>query len=881
MNDSIENLVARWKQDPTASITVALCDALRDSPRAPLIEQVGELASRRHAGDVTVLLSVARMYTDSGRLADAQSVLVAAGKRAPSDSRVYRWLGEVLLRRGDAQRAEKVLERAIQLGCRETTTRLWLERARGFLPLQKKEGKEAVAAEVVEATALFDRDGSEPSFSSLETRPRAFELASAAASEGRFRSSEGAVLRNGHAAAAARTNPERPLAPPNRNSQRPGPVSPATKPDPAWVPHPRDVMDALALAGLFESGPSGPVAAWDRAAPGPKRKGVGTIIAGIVLFLAASVSTFVFYKHRRAQQHVLAEAVLARVETQLHDGKPETLPGIESDLAQAFRLESRSSRAALDWTRERALVGLLKTGADVAFEDAMARAKEVGVPEEKYAFAQVASFLLQGDTAGAAGVLPRWDSTAGQDAWYQLIAGAALERAGDDRARNRYAAAVQIDPALFVAKVALARATAFEGDVGQAMAIARGLLAAVPDRAEAVALVALAWGRDPMREVGPVPPEVDAVAHRLDELPSGLKFVPHAVAALRALDRRAPDDARSEVSQGLAVSEWPGAAVWLGAIALRLGDEALARKAAVLALQFSAVYEPARALAARVALVGGRLDEALKATEELEAATPDVALVRAAAAYERLDPDGATGALGALAVDAHRVPSFVALDRAGAVMAGRSSMDAAALMALAGDDAPWSDLVAMDAALDSGDLTIGDKIAALWGKDAESRPLRAIRLARLARYEARLDAADTLSQVALDHGTVTPRVLWERSFELVARGRAADVAPLLARFPLALGPVASWLNAYAAAASGAVDVAKGKTAMLDPPPETAPFDARVVACAAFGAMKDRRRGFEYVKDVLSTGSEHPDVVAAALSLGLHRVVHGHRRPSYE
>lgn len=881
MNDSIENLVAQWKQDPSASITVALCDALCDSPRGPLIDQVGEIASRRHAGDVTVLLSVARMYIESGRLADAQSVLVAAGKGAPSDSRVYRWLGEVLLRRGDAQRAEKVLERAIQLGCRETTTRLWLERARGFAPLQEKEGEGAVAAEVAEATALFDRDASEPSFSSLETRPRAFEFASGTRPQNGLPSYENASGNNGHGAVASRAKPDLPATASLRTNHLSPPASAANRLDPAWVPHPRDVMDALALAGLFETGSSGAMAAWDRAAPGPKRKGVGTIIAGMVLFLAASVSTFVFYKHRRAQQHILAEGVLTGVEKRLDEGKPEALTGIESDLAQAFRLESRSGKAALDWTRERALVGLLKSGSDVAFEDAMARAKEVGVPEEKYAFAQVASFLLQGDTAGAAGVLPRWDATAGGDAWYQLIAGAALERAGDDRARNRYAAAVQLDPALFVAKVALARATAFEGDIAQAMAIAQGIRAAAPDRAEGVALVALAWGRDPMREVAPVPPEVDSVGHRLDELPSGLKFVPHAVSALRALDRRGVDDARSEVSKGLAVSEWPGAAVWLGTIALRMGDEALARKAAVLALQFSAVYEPARALAARVALVGGRLDEALKATEELEPTTPDVALVRAAAAYERLDPDGVTGALGALPVDSRRVPSFVALDRAGAVISGRSSMEASALMGLAGDDAPWSDLIAMDAALDSGDLSTADKIATSWGKDSEATPLRAIRLARLARYEGRLDAADTLSQLALDRATVTPRVLWERSFELVARGRAADVAPLLARFPLALGPMASWLNAYATASSGGVDAAKGKTALLDAPPETAPYDARVVTCAAFGAMKDRRRGLDYVKDVLSTGGDHPDVVAAALSLGLHRVVHAHRHPSYE
>jgi hypothetical protein len=187
----------------------------------------------------------------------------------------------------------------------------------------------------------------------------------------------------------------------------------------------------------------------------------------------------------------------------------------------------------------------------------------------------------------------------------------------------------------------------------------------------------------------------------------------------------------------------------------------------------------------------------------------------------------------------------------------------------------------MDIALDGGDLAGAEKIAAGWGKDSESRPLRALRLARLARYEGRLDAADALSQTAINSATVTPRVLSERAFTLVARGRAADVGPLLARYPLVLGPLATWLSAYANASSGAAEAAKGKTSSLDPPPGSAALEARVVAAAAFGAMKDHRRGADYVHEVLASGSLHPDLVAAALALGFHKVEHGKRRPTYE
>ena len=412
--------------------------------------------------------------------------------------------------------------------------------------------------------------------------------------------------------------------------------------------------------------------------------------------------------------------------------------------------------------------------------------------------------------------------------------------------------------------------------------MAKELRASLPDRAEPVALVALAWGLDPRRDEPP-PPEVDAITSRADELPSGLKFVPHAAKALRAIGKRAPDEARSALGLGLAVVETPASAVWLGTIALELGDEALARKAALAAVQFSAAFEPARALAARVALLGGRLDEALKATEDLDASSPDVAVVRAATAYERVDPDGVARALEALSPQSRGLAFVSAFAMAGELLAGRTP-EPSKVAASIGADAPWSDLIAMDAALDAGDLAAADKLALTWGATAESQPLRALRLARLARYEGRLEAADALSTTALLQSTVTPRVLWERAFTLVARNRATEVGPLLARYPLVLGPLATWLSAYATASSGAPDAvsaAKGKTSSIDPPPATAALETRVVAAAALAAMKDKKRGIDYVKDALTTGSLHPDLVAAALALGFTRVDHGKRRPTYE
>jgi hypothetical protein len=898
MADPIDELVQRWKHNPSAATTVALCEALRDNPRKALVGEVGGLAAQRHARDVKVLVSVARMYIHSDLLTEAQTVLVAAGKYAPRDGRVYRWLGEVLLRRGDAARAEKVLERAVQL---ETgipsdapgspdleEARLWLERSRVFRPMQASAGELAVAAEVVhtaagDATAEGEVQAARPRdmfAAKPSVRPA---LPPPAPRRGPAQSAAHPPLPP--VAAAQTPFPPAPLVPqlapsisprsPGNGARPPGPRPPTN----ALVPYPRDILDALALSGLFETQQAA-ATGWERARVGPKRKGAALLVSGLVIFLGSIVGIYVFYRHKRADEHVRAEAILTTVEAQLHAGRPDGLVELERELAQVFELESRSPRAALDWARERAMVGLVKSGADVAFEDAMTRAREVGVADERIAFARVASFLLQGDTAGAAGVLPRWDGPAADDAWYQLVAGAALERAGDSRARARYVAAAKLDAELLVAQVGLARVTSLAGDSDQAMRLAKDLRAKEPDRAEPVALVALAWGRDPLRETVAAPPEVEEVSKRSSELPAGLQFVPHAISALRALDRHSFDEARTEVQSGLAVADSPGAAVWLGAIALPLGNEALARKAALSALQLSAIYEPARALAARVALHAGKLDEALKATEELDPASFDVVVVRAAAAYERLDPDGVALALQALRTGERKLPFLSALSIAIDALAGKLPAEGGKRSAPS-DDAPWADLIAMDLALDAGDLATANGIAAAWGKDAAARSLRALRLARLARYEGRLESADTMSQLALDHGTVTSRVLWERVFELAARERAAEIMPLLSRYPLVLGSLSTWLSAYASAATGGTEAARAKLAALDPPPAGTPFEARVVAAVALSAVKDRRRGADLVRELLATGSLNPDLTAAAVALGFRKAEHGRRRATYE
>jgi hypothetical protein len=346
--------------------------------------------------------------------------------------------------------------------------------------------------------------------------------------------------------------------------------------------------------------------------------------------------------------------------------------------------------------------------------------------------------------------------------------------------------------------------------------------------------------------------------------------VPHAARAILALHRGAIDEARAPLQKGLSLSETPGIAAWLGGIALLMGDEALARKAALSAVSYSAVYPPARVLAARVALLGARLDEALKAAEDLPPTSVDVAMVTAAVAYERLDSERLSRAFDAVGEDAKKQPFTAPLIRGQAILAGNlGGLTSDKVKDMSDDEAPWADLVSMDWALDTGDLTLAKKIAESWRDTSQS--MRALRLARLARYDGRLEDADKLSRVALETGTVTMRSLTERVFTLVALKRDADAQALFKTYPNVGGPLAKWLRAYATASHGKIDDARAIVSQEDPPPPAAAMPARIIAASAYAAMKDTRHGNEYTKPIVAAGFASPDVTAAAEKLGIGKV----------
>src|SRR4051794_19373156 len=148
---ALDELLRHWRSNPDADATIALCSFLGTSSREELIREVAASAETWHAEDGMVMLAVGRMFLDGGLLAEAQGALVAASKASGRDAKPFRYLGEVLLRRGDAVRAEKVLARALQFDPNDPEARLWHDRSVVYSALQKRIGVEAVAAEVLRA----------------------------------------------------------------------------------------------------------------------------------------------------------------------------------------------------------------------------------------------------------------------------------------------------------------------------------------------------------------------------------------------------------------------------------------------------------------------------------------------------------------------------------------------------------------------------------------------------------------------------------------------------------------------------------------------------------------------------------------------------------
>lgn len=616
------------------------------------------------------------------------------------------------------------------------------------------------------------------------------------------------------------------------------------------------VLEHLARVGVYEPGGGAPPA-WEKATP-VKTRGSWVLILATVLFLGAGGGAYAYARHVTQQRMAQAQRMNDEVATLLHSGSVDDLRSTDDKLAKIFDLDSRNKRAARLWLENRVLGALMLPDEPRGIDAAVHRASVAEVPEVETAFGRIASFLVEGDLAGAAALLPKWDKTAGNDAYYQLTAAAALERAGDIRAVERYQAARERDDKLVLADILLARLVLLEVGVDKGKPLVEAARKKAGDTPNTKALSALEWAVDPARSKEP-PKEAQISADDEKHLILPLRPVPYVVEALTAINAGQTDKAKKAIDGAIALTVSPAMATRLGFLAIQAGDEKLARKAALRALQFSALYPQARVLASRVALLGGRLDEAKKAIEELDPRSPDVAVVRAALAYETLDAGEMQSAVEALG-DAKKQPDLAALVAGPGVLLGAQYPDAEALEKMARPQVPWGDLVAMDAALDTGNLELAEKFVSAWGGGA-SRPVYALRVARLRRYQNKPEEAAKAGNVAFEKGTVTISVVIEHIYDLVKQDDFKSARDVIAKYPALLGPLGNWLRMFVDGSSGHAAEAKVKAGQMELPPDLSPLVIRVLAGRGLAVAKDKRAK-AYVQALAKRYPKNGDVLEA-------------------
>ncbi|MEJ7733731.1 MAG: tetratricopeptide repeat protein [Polyangiaceae bacterium] len=524
----------------------------------------------------------------------------------------------------------------------------------------------------------------------------------------------------------------------------------------------------------------------------------------------------------------------------LHNGSPSAVGEADTLLTRARESDPSNEDVALTTVYARALRVLDAGEIPAGLEAAVAAARGVGAAERDQAVGEQILASAANNEPRVKEILKLHDGAGDRSltatAFYELAAGAVLEKRGDPKAVDRYQAATRADPSLYPAEVRLVRAMLLTGDANEGRRRARALPANRLDSLVLAALGARAATESAAQElnVGPV-----------EELPRTLRSIARALELRTRTNVAGTGAAFAAAIEGADV---PAVALLCGQIALESGFPEAAELAAKRALDLAPDHEPAQVLLAR-----GALERAISracARPAIASATRAGIELRAVLAYE----------LGELTQFHERSPppprTESPLGVAVARVAGRpltETQPAAALRA----NPLWGSMLLVDAALDAGDLGRAREIAAGW-RDAARHPLKARREGRRLRYEGRYEEA----RRALDAAAATPGTLYERALlagELRAERNAAIIALEASKMPHR-----QWLVAYIFARGDNADRAKVIAAPLEFPGDKAPLEHRIAAALALAELKSDKKGKDETRRLFHAWPENPDVVRAAV-----------------
>ncbi len=151
---NLDTRLLRFRNRPSGEDGRALAAELLEAGRNAEAVEVATLALAQAPEDGALHLIEGQAHLRENDLIRAQAALLKAARFAPSDKEPFRWLGEVLLKRGDPQRAVKVLERARALDPTDRAIQLLHQRSLRFARIAASDG-EAEAAQA--SKAAFER----------------------------------------------------------------------------------------------------------------------------------------------------------------------------------------------------------------------------------------------------------------------------------------------------------------------------------------------------------------------------------------------------------------------------------------------------------------------------------------------------------------------------------------------------------------------------------------------------------------------------------------------------------------------------------------------------------------------------------------------------
>jgi hypothetical protein len=446
---------------------------------------------------------------------------------------------------------------------------------------------------------------------------------------------------------------------------------------------------------------------------------------------------------------------------------------------------------------------------------------------------------------------------------FQLLAGVVFERTGNPEALERFNRAATLEPDLKLAHLLAARLAVLQLGPERAKPTLDLASAHLGQGPAVQVLSGLAWASAPPSNVAaPEPPSAEA----LSDLAPFLRQTANAVEAVRAHREGHPEKVDPAFQRALAPSAPPALAAWIGYQALQAGDIPVARAAVVEAMDLSAPRDDSKALAVRIALADGRLAEAQAAARTLDPSSRDALLIETVTAYENLESLQTSKLSASLPSDAAAGGTLQALRSSSKIMLGQLRSKGNLLTELSNDAQVWGPLVALDLALDSGQLDFAQQILDAHPKSVEL-PAYAARAARLRRYRGQLDAALGLIAPLLQAKSPSLRVGVEAVLGFVEAGRATAAQSTLDQFADVAGDLGPWLTGFVECSRGRATGAVKHLSKLSLPAKNEPLLLQTLALRALAAAKDRRAK-SYYAELTRRFPSQPEVHEAGKALGL-------------